>query len=249
MFFRYTLPLPDMRLTIHFDRILPRIIALARDSSDRRTRIAACEVLHSIITLVIGSSMQHPTDLENSLYATLCPVLLTLGCDSDEVVCNLFQPLMLRLMRWLSSPHMLLSPAKPCALNSLFDGLCDDTNLSLREFAGMCLAEFVRWSIKQVPNEQESNVYQLIRRIKHLALLPSTRKRVAAAVAFNHLYTILREDNDIVSAYWLEILHCFVRSMDGCDDPSITNALDHIEKVSKRMIILLWFRIQFSLLE
>lgn len=62
---------------------------------------------------------------------------------------------------------------------------------------------------------------------------PSTRKRVAAAVAFNHLYVILRENDNIVSIYWLEIFYCFVRSLDGCDDPSITNALAHIEKVMK----------------
>lgn len=63
---------------------------------------------------------------------------------------------------------------------------------------------------------------------------PSTRKRVAAAVAFNHLYEILHEDDDTVSIYWLEIFYCFVRSLDGCNDPSIANALAHIEKVMKK---------------
>lgn len=62
---------------------------------------------------------------------------------------------------------------------------------------------------------------------------PLTRKRVAAAVAFNHLYTILREDDYVVSVYWLEIFYCFVRSLDGCDDLSIANALSHIERVIK----------------
>lgn len=76
-------------------------------------------------------------------------------------------------------------------------------------------------------------MYGIIGRINNLALHPSTRKRVAAAVAFNHLYVILREDDDIVSIYWLEMFYCFVRSLDGCDDPSIANALAHIEKVMK----------------
>lgn len=83
------------------------------------------------------------------------------------------------------------------------------------------------------------HVNEIIERINNLALHPSTRKRVAAAVAFNHLYVILREDDDTVSIYWLEIFYCFVRSLDGCDDPSIVNALAHIEKVIKFKINLL----------
>jgi len=77
------------------------------------------------------------------------------------------------------------------------------------------------------------HVHTIIEKINNLALHPLTRKRIAAAVAFNHLYVILREENDTVSTYWLEIFYCFVRSLEGCDDPSITNALAHIERVMK----------------
>lgn len=58
-------------------------------------------------------------------------------------------------------------------------------------------------------------------------------------MAFNHLYKILREDDDIISTYWLEIFYCFVRSLDGCDDLSIINALAHVEKVLKIKAVLL----------
>ncbi|XP_029675337.1 DNA-dependent protein kinase catalytic subunit-like isoform X2 [Formica exsecta] len=236
---KYTLPLPDARPNIHFDRILPRIIALARESSDRRTKIAACEVLHSMVALIIGSTARHLSDPENrftALYGILCPAMLVLGCDSDEVVRGLFQPLMLQLMHWLSSRLMLLSPLVSPVLDSLFDSLTDDSNPALREFSGTCLAEFTRWSLKQAPEvkEVQSNVHRIVQKINELALHPSIRKRVAAAVAFNHLYAILREDDDTVSIYWLEIFYCFVCSLnDECDDPSIANALAHIEKVMK----------------
>lgn len=77
-------------------------------------------------------------------------------------------------------------------------------------------------------------MYRIIRRINEFALHPSKRKRVAAAVAFNHLYAILREDTDTISIYWLEIFYCFVCSLnDECDDPSIANALAHVEKVMR----------------
>lgn len=147
---KYSLPLPDMRLNINFDRMLPRIIALARDSSDRRTKIAACEVLHSIIAVFIGSTALRTMNLLNSenryaaLYSTLCRAVLALGCDSDEVVSGLFRPLALQLMHWLSSRLILMSPV----IDSLFDGLSDDSNPALREFSGMCLAEFTHWSMR-----------------------------------------------------------------------------------------------------
>lgn len=150
---KYKLPLPDARLDIHFDRMLPRIIALARDSSDRRTKIAACEVLHSIIAYAIGFTARCLSDPEDrdkiiTLYSTLCKAVLVLGCDPDEVVCGLFQPLALQLMRWLSSRLMSMSPV----IDSLFDGLTDDSNPALREFSGMCLAEFTHWSIRYLAN-------------------------------------------------------------------------------------------------
>lgn len=222
--------------------MLPRVITLARDSSDRRTRIAACEVLHSIAILVIGLTSERLNSLDSfvTLYAPLCPILLALGCDPDEVVRGLFHPLTLQLMHWLSSRLMLQSSMVPLVLDSLFDSLCNDANPSLREFAGICLAEFTLWSIRQALDDErdtQSNVYQIVKRINHFALHPSKRKRVAAAVAFNHVYIILRENDDIVSTYWLEMFYCFVRSMDGCEDPSIINTLGHIERVSEQVTV------------
>lgn len=144
---KYNLLLPDVRLDIYFDRTLPRIIALARDSSDRRTKIAACEVLHSMVVFVIGSTARYLSDPGNrfiDLYGTLCQAVLALGCDPDEVVCGLFHPLALQLMHWLSSRFVSMLPV----IDLLFGGLTDDSNPALREFSGMCLAEFTRWSIR-----------------------------------------------------------------------------------------------------
>lgn len=230
---QYTLSFPDIRLNIYFDKILPRIIMLAQSSSDRRTKIAACEVLHSMIILLIGSTVKRlsNTDYFTGLYKTLVPALLALGCDPDEVVRGLFQPLTLQLMHWLSSKCMLEFAIKHI-LDLLFDGLIDDLNPSVREFSGMCLAEFTRWSIKQANwKKTQPNVHRIILKINNFAVHPSGCKRIAAAVAFNHLYTILREKEEIISIYWLEIFYSFVKSLDGCDNSSIMNSLDHIEKV------------------
>ncbi|EGI63049.1 DNA-dependent protein kinase catalytic subunit [Acromyrmex echinatior] len=230
---KYSLLLPDAELVIHFDRMLPRVIELARDSSDRRTKIAACEVLHSMIAIIIGSlSYSRNSDSKTrfpTLYSTLCQAVLALGCDSDEVVCGLFRPLALQLMHLWSSSLESMS----LVIDSLFDSLTNDSNPALREFSGMCLAEFTRWSIRQSATNRVQHVHTIIEKINNLALHPLARKRIAAAVAFNHLYVILREENDTVSTYWLEIFYCFVRSLEGCNDPSIMKALAHIERVMK----------------
>ena len=50
----YEVPFPDIRPTIFLDDFLPRIFDLSLDSKDRRTRMAACEVLHVMIIYIIG---------------------------------------------------------------------------------------------------------------------------------------------------------------------------------------------------
>lgn len=143
---QYIAPFPnEIRPKIYFDRILPNLMTLARDSSDRRTKIAACEVLHSLVALITGTTKQNSNDEKYlAIYGDLCPIVLALGCDSDEVVRNLYHPLALQLMHWLSSIPKLTNSVIDC----LFDSLTDNLNPAMREFAGMCLAEFTDWSIR-----------------------------------------------------------------------------------------------------
>ncbi|KOC69903.1 DNA-dependent protein kinase catalytic subunit [Habropoda laboriosa] len=233
---KYSLMFSDMQVDIHFDKILPRLILLSQNSGDRRTKIIACEMLHSIIQFVLGNTSQQLTsnpDRFVPILVKLYPALLNLGCDYDEAARQIFQPLMLQLTHWLSSKFMLKSPATIYFLDSLFEGLNNDSNSSLREFSGICLAEFTKWSIKQSDSKTnvESNINEVICKMTNFALHPSASKRIAAATAFNHLYTILREDEKIVSIYWFEILYSFVKSLNGCNDPSIVAALDHVDRV------------------
>ncbi|XP_076239081.1 DNA-dependent protein kinase catalytic subunit [Calliopsis andreniformis] len=230
---KYSLEFPDIEIDIHFDKIIPRLILLAQNSGDRRTKIIACEVLHAMVAYVLGKTSKCDPNRFIPIYTMLCPALLNLGCDFDEVARKIFQPLMLQLTHWLSSKFMIKSSASVYFIDAFFNGLCHDSNSSLREFSGMCLAEFSQWSIKQSSNDRETrlNIEEVIYKMTNFALHPSISKRVAAATAFNHLYRILREDEEIVSVYWLEILYCFIKSLDGCNDPSIIIALDHVEKV------------------
>ncbi|XP_053980704.1 DNA-dependent protein kinase catalytic subunit-like [Hylaeus volcanicus] len=246
---KYTLP--NMEVNIYFDKILSRLILLAQHSGDRRTKIIACEALHSVTAFLLGKMSQHfssDPDKFVPICMTLCPALFSLGCDHDEAARKIFQPLVLQLTHWLSSEFMIKSLATTNFLDSLFESLCDDSNSSVREFSGMCLAEFTKWSIKQTNTNAkiQQNISDVIYKMINLALHPSTSKRVAAATAFNHLYTILRENEEIVSIHWLEILYSFVKSLDGCNNLSIITALDHVERVliAKRNLLNLKYHVR-----
>lgn len=61
---------------------------LATKSGDRQTKVAACELLHSLILLCVGRSATQPTRERFSLasiYKKLFPSILQLACDVDLV--------------------------------------------------------------------------------------------------------------------------------------------------------------------
>ena len=45
---------------IYFDRFLPRIIYLSLSSTNRQTKVNACELLHAIVIYMIGKSVSEP---------------------------------------------------------------------------------------------------------------------------------------------------------------------------------------------
>lgn len=53
-------PLHLTKLEIYLDSCLPRIVDLAQNSTDKLTRIAACELLHALILYMIGKSATNP---------------------------------------------------------------------------------------------------------------------------------------------------------------------------------------------
>jgi len=75
------------------DVFLPRVVELATLSSNRRTKVTACELLHALIIYMIGREAQvlghrevkHSMD---SLYKKIFPAVLQLVCDV-ELVCYL----------------------------------------------------------------------------------------------------------------------------------------------------------------
>ena len=100
--FKFYVPFVDMKPAVYFDKFLPRIIYLALSSTNRQTKVNACELLHSIVVFMIGKSVSDPHSSATSgsnnfqmskIYKNIYPALFRLSCDVDNFARNLFQPL------------------------------------------------------------------------------------------------------------------------------------------------------------
>jgi len=63
---------------------------LAKCSLNRQTKVAACELLHSLIILLLGRSAQRTDEMQDKfpadkLYKKIFPVILQLSIDVEQV--------------------------------------------------------------------------------------------------------------------------------------------------------------------
>lgn len=84
-----------MKDFVFTDAFLPHLVDLATKSSDRQTKVAACELLHSLIIYCLGRSAQQPgARVERAsmagLYMKLFPAMLKLSCDVEQVIILVF---------------------------------------------------------------------------------------------------------------------------------------------------------------
>lgn len=217
----------DCRLEMHYDKFILRIINLTK-SGDRQTKLSACEFLHSMISVILGKKLTDQCFDKN-----LCQTIINLGCDPDDVIRNLYHPLVIQLTHFFSSKSMRESRVPQDLLDCLFEGLAEEFNPSLKDYCGIYLREFTEWSIKQSDENNITlvpNVKSVLRRIASVAAYPSEKNQRAAAVAFNYVHTVLARHNDVMNTYWLEYLYVFVKSMEQCCSIEISTAIYYIEK-------------------
>ncbi|XP_028826126.1 DNA-dependent protein kinase catalytic subunit isoform X2 [Denticeps clupeoides] len=246
----FAVPFSDMKPVIYLDCFLPRITELALSSSDRQTKVAACELLHSLVVYMVGKGAQMVEGEKSTtpmyhLHRRVFPVLLKLACDVDQVTRQLFEPLVMQLIHWFTNNKKFESQDTVAVLEAILDGVIDPLDSTLRDFSGRCIQEFVMWSIKQTtPKQQEkspTNIKSLFKRIYSLALHPNVFKRLGAALAFNSLYRQFREENSLVEQFVFEVFVVFVESLAlaHSDEKSLGTvhqcncALDHLKRIIK----------------
>ncbi|OXB75109.1 UNVERIFIED_CONTAM: hypothetical protein H355_003187 [Colinus virginianus] len=218
----FAVPFADMKPVIYLDAFLPRVTDLALSASDRQTKVAACELLHSIVAYMLGKASQMPERCQGpppmyQLYKRIFPVLLRLACDVDQVTRQLYEPLVMQLIHWFTNNKKFESQDTVTFLEAILSGIVDPVDSTLRDFCGQCVREFLKWSIKQTtPRQQEkspANTKSLFKRLYSLALHPSAFKRLGAALAFNSIYREFREENSLVEQFVFEALVVFLESL------------------------------------
>ncbi|PIK41531.1 putative DNA-dependent protein kinase catalytic subunit [Apostichopus japonicus] len=212
--------------------------------------VAACELLHTLVLFMLGKGTQQP-DQQGSqvsmvnLYKHIFQALLHLACDPEQVARQLFQPLVFQLIHWFTGNKKFESEETMTLLNAILEGIIHPTDTALRDFSGQCVKEFLKWSIKQTPKKQLEkspiNTKSLLKRLYSMALHPSALKRLGAALAFNNIYTVFREEDSLVEQFTFEILATFVQSlaMAHHDAKSLgtqeqaSEVLKHLERIMK----------------
>lgn len=109
---KIALPYENSSLGIYLDPLLPRILELALYCSNRKIRMTSCELLHSVVMLFLGThrkmSVEKCSEL-NVVFEKLVTASLALGCDLDEPIQKLFEPLVLSLIRWYTHSRQVRS--------------------------------------------------------------------------------------------------------------------------------------------
>ncbi|XP_048576196.1 DNA-dependent protein kinase catalytic subunit isoform X3 [Nematostella vectensis] len=250
----FAVPFQDMKPTIYLDPFLPRVVELATTSSNRQTKVAACELLHTLVLYMLGKGVTQP-DVKKSpmqnLWKKLIPVLLQLACDVERVSAQLFHPLVMQLIHWFTNNRKYESPETIALLDALLEGVVHPTDTSLRDFSAQCIREFLQWSIKQTSAKQLEkspiNIKSLLKRLYSLALHPNASKRLGASLAFNSIYTVFREERSLVDVFVLEILVTYLESLAlaHTDDPAqgtqdqCSQVISHLERIIKTKATLL----------
>ncbi|KAF9360792.1 hypothetical protein BGX26_007743 [Mortierella sp. AD094] len=219
---KFKIPFQEMKTELQFDEMLPRIVDLAENSLNRQIKVASCELLHSLMILMVGSSAFRARDAQepkkspfHKIFLKVFPALLRLAVDVDQVPRSLYRPMVSQLIHWLTNNAQYENPETIALLNACMDAACDTLG-PLRDYGAECLGEFVKWSIKQTSTSSSSgsvNVKSLLKRIYNLASHSNPAKRLGASLIVNRIYRVFREESPLVNQFTMELLYWMLFSL------------------------------------
>lgn len=196
---------------IYLDNNVERICQLAVSSSERSTKISACELLHGLVVYMMGKDLDGAETLP--LWRDLCDNLIILGADKDQTVRQLFEPLLMQMMHLFSQPNKILSSLTTTLIESLLAMICYQGNNSVQDLSARLLREFILWLNKASDRNQRMaspvKLVDLFQEMKKMSLETNASRRMGATLAFNNIYRIIREDEALIDVYWLYLLDVF----------------------------------------
>ncbi|XP_024384636.1 uncharacterized protein [Physcomitrium patens] len=221
---KFTLPFRQDKPDIWLDSLLSRMVEIALSSSDRRMKVTASELLQAVCLLMLGNAAKGPMRRRgedsqsvhfDKIYKRLFPAILRLATDVELVTRQLFLDFVKQLIHWFTSNQQKENPDTMALLDAILDGLVDPDNGSLREFCADMFSEFLQWSVRHAPPEDDNfvNVRSMLRRVYNRMAHPNPYHRLGAAMAAHRMYPVLRENGAIVDRYIFEILFFCIKSL------------------------------------
>ncbi len=214
---KFVVPFQDVKPDVWLDDLLPRIVELAEEASDRQTKVAACELLHSVVLYMIGSNAKLEPVPVHKIYARLFPAMIRLAVDVEQVTRQLFEPLMMQVIHWFTKNQTEENTETMTLLDSIIECVASPSDGAVREFSAKCLTEFLKWSIKQSSKKQQEknpfNAKSLFKRVYSLMHHPNPYKRMGAYLTVKSLYRVFREEQALVDQFVLELSHALLFSM------------------------------------
>jgi DNA-dependent protein kinase catalytic subunit len=161
----------------------------------------------------------------------------------------------MQMIHWFTGNRKYESLETIELLNCIMNSLVDDKDAALRDFAATCLKEFLKWSIKHTPLDKQNasitpspvNVKSILKRIFNFLTHPSSSKRLGAALAWNSIYVIFREEDSLIDKHIFELLYYLIESLTLAekDDKFLGTqeqsklGLDHVERIIKTKSVIL----------
>ncbi|KAI9209180.1 uncharacterized protein BJ171DRAFT_576762 [Polychytrium aggregatum] len=247
---RLRFPFEDVNVDVHLDDLLPRIAELAEKSPDRKTKVAACELLHVIVIWMVGKTATAPHDngTEPSkspfyqIQVKIFPILLRLATDIDHLVRSMFHALVHQLIHWLARGQMRENTEAMAMLQTCLDATLSDDG-ALRDMGADCTLEFFECSLKtsgnKVDRNTDSGVQSLFTRLYEYCKHSNVNKRRGASLIFNRIYRAFRASNSLVEQFTFELLYHYLCNLrlSAAETESIGTweqagmAIDHLKKI------------------
>lgn len=196
---------------IDLDGIVERVSQLAVSSSERATKIAACELLHCLALYMMGMNLNDASLLP--LWKELCCKLVILGADKDQTVRELFEPLLMQMMHHYSQRTQILTEMAKMMIESLMVMIAYRGNNGVQDLSARLLREFLLWLNRHVDRESRQSapikLVDLFHEMRKMSIETDEARRTGATLAFNNIYRIIREEESLIDVYWIYLLDVF----------------------------------------
>lgn len=158
----------------------------------------------------------------------------------------MFEPLVMQTIHYMSKSDQLNQPGTEILLKCIMDAISCPSRV--RDLAARSLREFLLWTFRHSKPEQLAaspfNIDTIVHQLKLFSSDTLNQRRFGAALAFNNIYRVLREEESIIDKYFIDLMYDFAISFKfsehqryeditnkSIDLTQVSATMDHISRV------------------